>query len=428
MLATIAIGLQGCSTPKAMDALWSSDLVDDNGLARNPVWSHMKQTGQPPDACSVCPCQTEDPQAWKAAANCTDQTLETNSSLECFGHWNWFPVEYEGHVTWGGHSNSLYDDDDYFMEVKRSDRSLETSSRDGLHIEFDSNETVDYWDDTNTWWDDFHHHYVDENDQAAHGRIDGKDVILIGLLGLDSRHDVHSELNPVYAMFVHVQDDAADDRWSFFVKNWGNEGYCGDNEEYLAPIRQNRIQIRIRHPGATGFTLNQKVFVYGDDEDERNQQSWTYQSVPGGALLTFWLRDASKQVGFVGDLVIKWTGGVAVVEAKPEVRTEPKIAPASTTQVAEEEGDSALKSRIGRLTPADQSLLHKQLKHLVHHTPAVPKPGTLALSATAEPVKPSGSIPDYRSETLRVNRAELLARRAKARELVLSFLKQRGID
>src|SRR5262249_8363069 len=156
-------------------------------------------------------------------------TLETNSSVGCFGHWNWFPVEYDGAtVTWGGHSNSFYDDDDYYMEVKRGDRSLETSTRDGLHIEFDSDQTVDYWDDTNTWWDDFQHNYVDQGDQAASGRIDGKDAIVIGLLGLDSQHDVHSELNPVYAMFVHVQDDPADDRWAFFVKNWGNEGYCGD--------------------------------------------------------------------------------------------------------------------------------------------------------------------------------------------------------
>ena len=67
--------------------------------------------------------------------------------------------------------------------------------------------TVDYWDDTNTWWDDFHHNYVDNNDEAAHGHIDGKFAIIVGLLGLDSQHGVHSELHPVYAMFVHVQDE-----------------------------------------------------------------------------------------------------------------------------------------------------------------------------------------------------------------------------
>jgi len=45
-----------------------------------------------------------------------------------------------------------------------------------VHIEFDSNETVDRWDDTNTWWDDF----VDDSDQAAANRINGRDAIMIG--------------------------------------------------------------------------------------------------------------------------------------------------------------------------------------------------------------------------------------------------------
>src|SRR5206468_7011529 len=105
--------------------------------------------------------------------------------------------------------------------------------------------------DTNTWWDDFHHHYVDEGDQAAACQINGKFAIVIGMLGLDNQHTVHSELNPVYAMFVHVQDDPANDRWAFFVKNWGNEGYCGDNQEPLDTIVRNTLKIRIPHPGAT---------------------------------------------------------------------------------------------------------------------------------------------------------------------------------
>jgi hypothetical protein len=172
------------------------------------------------------------------------------------------------------------------MEVKRPDRSLEVTGSDpnGLHIEFDSEETVDNWDDTGTWWDDFHHNYVDQDNAGS--RINGKFVIVIGLLGLDSQHSRPSELNPVYAMFVHVQDDPASDQWAFFVKNWGNEGFCGDNEEYLDTLRRNTLMIRIPHPGATNFTLGQNVYVYGDEEDERNKQSWTFQPVTDGALLT----------------------------------------------------------------------------------------------------------------------------------------------
>lgn len=422
VFAAVLLGVQGCSKPKPMDVLWSADLIDDNGMAKNPVWRQMQQTGQPPDPCSLCPCQSQDPQAWKSSSTCTDQTLETNSSLECFGHWNWFPVEYEGVVTWGGHSNSWYDDDDYYMVVKRSDRSLETASRDGLHIEFDSDETVDYWDNTNTWWDDFHHNYVDNGDQAAQGRIGGKSAIVIGLLGLDSQHDVHSELNPVYAMAVHTQDNPANDQWAFFVKNWGNEGYCGDNQEYLSTIRQNVIQIRIPHPGATGLELNDNVFVYGDDENERNLQSWSYQSVPGGLLLTFRLRDPTKQVGFMGDLTISWKGGGGF-QPPSGPASNPGKTRTSPTSIVDEDGNLEIKSKLERLDPAAQQLLRSQTAALNKHTHYAVKIKPTTAPPLAELAKPRTSLPDYGAMVKPMKDPALLARKARARELVQSFLK-----
>jgi hypothetical protein len=421
VFAAVLFGLQGCSKPKPMDVLWSADLVDPNGLAKNPVWNQMQLTSEPPDPCSLCPCQSQDPQAWKSSSTCTSQTLETNSSLECFGHWNWFPVEYEGVVTWGGHSNSWYDDDDYYMVVKRNDRSLETASRDGLHVEFDSDETVDYWDDTHTWWDDFHHNYVDNGDQAAQVRIGGKFAVVIGLLGLDSQHDVHSELNPVFAMAVHTQDEPARDQWAFFLKNWGNEGFCGDNEEYLSPIRQNVLQILIPHTGATGLELSDNVFVYGDDENERNLQSWSYQSVPGGLLLTFRLRDPSKQVGFMGDLTINWKGGGVFsppsgpIIASDKTRTSPASA-------EDEDGNLELKSRLEQLDPGAQQLLRSQTASLHKHSHSTRIKPTPAPSL-AELPKPKTPLPNYGTMVRSVKDPALLARKARARELVLSFLK-----
>ena len=415
----------GCTKPKAMDVLWSNDLVDDNALARNPVWSQMKQTGQPPDACAFCPCQDENPVAWSSAANCTDASLTTNSSGEGFGHWNWLPVEYEGIVTWGGHSNSWYDDDDYYMEVKRDDRSLETATRDGMHIEFDSEETVDYWDDTNTWWDDFHHHFVDDNDQAASGRINGKFAIVVGLLGLDNRHGVHSELNPVYAMFVHVQDDSTNDRWAFFVKNWGNEGYFGDNEEYLAPIAGNKLRIRISHPGATGFSLSDNVFAYGDDEAERNQESWTAQPVSGGGmLLTFSLRDPSKQVGFVGDLTIAWRGGAT---PQATIGAASQLSVQRTTK--DDEGDTATRAKVARLSAADRQMLAKAVNdQRRRHVPARTVKGVVLTSQAPEPAKPAASKPTYGSIVRSTRDTALLARRAKSREIVRAFLMTHGMQ
>ena len=119
----------GCTKPKPMDIVWSSDLVDPNGLARNPIWQQQKQSGSPPAVCDFCPCDNanpdnsnQDPKAWTNARNCTDATLETNGGSLCFGHWNWLPVEYEGVVNWSGHSNSVYDDDDYYFNTYRDDQ------------------------------------------------------------------------------------------------------------------------------------------------------------------------------------------------------------------------------------------------------------------------------------------------------------------
>lgn len=428
--AALSLSVQGCNKPKAMDVLWSNDLVDDNGFARNPVWSHMKQTGQVPNACSFCPCDNEDPQAWKAADNCTNQTLETNSSLECFGHWNWFPVEYEGVVTWGGHSNSWYDDDDYYFDVARSDRALQTDGGNGarlVHLEFNSEETVDYWDDTNTWWDDFHHNAVDHSDQTAHDRIDGKDVIIIGLFGLDKQHDVPSELHPVYAMFVHVQDDPIQDKWAFFVRNWGDEGYCGDNQENLD---RRTIKVRIRHPGATSVTLQDNAYVYGDDEDERNQQSWSYQVVNDGILLTFSLRDPSKQVGFVGDLTINW-GGASVTQQTAGSSSQRATAQAGQSQRLSEtdEGDTALKAKIDKLDPTAQKLLYRQVKNLMpHHPKPQVKRATKDTSPPPELAKSQDRFPNYGTIVKSVKDPASRARKEKIREVVLSFLKAHGIE
>ena len=427
----------GCTKPKAMDVRWSQDLVDDNALARNPVWFETTQVPGPPNICAFCPCGNQDPQAWQSAANCTNQTLDTNSSFECFGHWNWFPVEYDqATVIWGGHSNSVFDDDDYYFGVHRPDKALETAATDELHVEFDSEETVDYWDDTHTWWDDFHHNAVDNNDATAHTYIDNKDVIVVGLLGIDSQHGnksgLSSELNPAYAMFVHVQNDATQDKWAFFVKNWGNEGYCGDNEQSLDPIRSNTLKIRIRHPGKTTFGLTQNVWVYGDDSDEFNKQSWNYQETNDGVLLTFQLRNADTHSGFVGDLTFNWGGGIILQSTGASAANSKDRASNEQSRVRAEsqyeaDGDMAVKSKFNKLDAANQALLRRQLAQLNHHPKAQASRGTANTTSMEAPAKPDAAFPKYKM-VKSVPNPTRRDKRTLQRKLVLAFLKEHGIE
>lgn len=431
----------GCCrrTPKAMDAVWSThpdpgtNTIDENGFALNPLWQQAIVSGQRPDPCAFCPCGNESPSAWENATNCTTQAVHNNSSLECFGHWNWSPVAYSGTVFWGGHSNSWYDDDDYYFDVNRPDVALATAAGngDGVHVEFDSEQTVDFWDDTNTWWDDFHHHYVDDSDAAARGHIDGKQVFVIGMLGLDKQHGVHTELQPVYAMFVHVQDDPAQDRWAFFFKNWGNEGYCGDNDEPLEWPTQNVFRVKLRHPVGVGFALGQNVWLYGDDESERNAQSWTFQTVGDGLLLTFRMRDPSKECGFVGDLTVNWgapsaaptplSGGAAGAASAAQAGTRP-------SHHYEEDGDPVLKAKTDLLSPEDRRLLAAAVGRLKHHPKAHPSHGTLATAAFTEPKKPTGPLPSYGKVSAGVPNPAHRAERDKRHEAVVTFLKAHGIE
>src|SRR5262249_62268872 len=127
---------------------------------------------------------------------------------------------------------------------------------------FNSDETVDNWDDTHTWWDNFHHNFVDE--RKGH-EIDGSSVTVVGLLNLDTLHSGSTELHPVYAMFVQQNgNDVTHRSWAFFVRNWGDEGFCGSNQELLYTPGQ---VIKVKIPNAISCTACDNVW-YGAQNDD----------------------------------------------------------------------------------------------------------------------------------------------------------------
>ena len=416
-------------TPKAMDIILSNGATDDNGFGLNPNWRQAL-----PNVCTFCPCgQNDTPPTWNAAANCTSQGIHENGRGLCthtlFGgtgipyHMNWFPVTYEGTVQWEGHSNSVYDDDDYYMDVRRTDQALETAAGGGVHIEFNSEETVDNWDGTNTWWDDFHHKGVDADDTTAHLMIDGKFVIIIGMAGVDLTHTNTSELHPVYAMFVRTpMPEPTQEKWSFFVRNWGDEGFCGPNQE---PIPQNTIQVRIpQRPGATKFNLvGANVYNYWNDDDNGcSKQGWAYQRVADGALLTFGLQQSADQCGFTGDLTIDW-GVTESPEARKAITglSRAKTRPPSSEG---EDGDRELKAKIDKLDPSARALLYQQLKQQASRHNTQKTPGTQLTVPVKERAR-AVVLPNYGKELKSV--PETSPKKAKRRDFILAFLKAHGV-
>lgn len=240
LLLAATAGATLCWSPMTARQTSPFDLVstssDPNGLLLNPFWS--VQVSNPgtladPAACGgrpwVAPCTSQ--QTW------IDNSWKCSASGLLGGHANWMAATYSGHVFWNSHS-APGADDDYNIDLHRDDHAgltagAERSSSLGdapvLHMEFDSDETIDHFH--TSWWKAFHQ-AVDNSKAAAQSKIDGKFAIAIGLLGLDYAHGGGTELHPIYALAIRDQDSLTEDRWAIFARNWGNEFYCSSGSEH----------------------------------------------------------------------------------------------------------------------------------------------------------------------------------------------------
>jgi hypothetical protein len=132
------------STPfyAPFDVVWES--VDPNGIPLNPQWAwrltHLEpQDRSLPDPTKLCEAFRSVPGTGTVSRGtppCTTQPLKFDSSgpspkfwsgFACafgapsdsyHGHVNWQAVTYNGAIYWGGHSNSVYDDDDYELRFQ----------------------------------------------------------------------------------------------------------------------------------------------------------------------------------------------------------------------------------------------------------------------------------------------------------------------
>ena len=319
----------------AMDILPSNVLpsqLDDNRFYRNPLWRWAQLGNGQPDACLLCPCGADDtPRTWTQHPTCTSQAPlhENRKDPLCKGkvewtdsripyHMNWFTVDYEGILSRFDHSPAIGGDNDYNFDITTDNGSLYTIGATSVEIEFDASETVDHFDNTHTWWDTFHHQHVDKNQGEASTFIKGKFAIVIGMLGLDVAHvNHHSELHPAYAMFINTSTSPAEDQWAFFVRNWGNEGFCGPDQVGLsAPELKIRLKQRSASGGSRGTLAQPKLAVLRTkninrfSDNDVNQcpsvNNTTFTADHGDALFTFPLGDPSKRCGFVGDLTVDW--------------------------------------------------------------------------------------------------------------------------
>ena len=300
---------QPAPAPAAYDLVTKSfDL--DNHYPINPMLGSQTCPDSPLPAPSLC----GDGKPWEAP--CTTQRPRIdNNRLNCpppaggilGGHANWGLALYEGLVYWHDHSYVLQDDD-YSFDLYRDDFAGVT--QDGhddhsyLHQEFSSQQTINLF---NTGYWKTLHAAVDHDGGKGGTRhdswptvvpmVDGNEAIVMGLFGLDCAHSCGSELHPVYAMAIHINDDPLDDTWSLFVRNWGDEGYCSQGQERIAPDQPFTFSFRFHRPGAIAATGVASIPADVSDPSGQHGTAIYAESDGGGSDVAwggpFFVKDAS---------------------------------------------------------------------------------------------------------------------------------------
>jgi hypothetical protein len=365
--------------------------------------------------------------------------LHENSNHACAGdeavwfggsgigyHMNWEPVEYEGHLNWEGHSTwTVFSgdnagDNEYNFNILRPELFLVTKNREGtgIHLEFNSTETIDHFDKTGTWWDHpFHHDWVDSNlgkDDEIRSLLGTPWAVVLGMLGLDLAHtDHHAELHPVYAMFIRDPPGANpvpahEVRWVFFVRNWGVEGACGPDQEKFF-VDHIDVQLFPDHQLGSG-SFNVQPFRKDGDRNECPQE-WFVD--PNG-VFRFPMADPDMKCGFVGEITM--------------VRSPFNVGPGSVVSlpavIEKEQEVSPQTARIKKLSPSDLQELNRQMADLMKASGNQPVGKNIPVKRLSSPFPPAGHL----KVTVKVAR-DLAGQQLEERKrrLIEEFLKAHGI-
>ena len=267
------------------------------------------------------PCTTQSPSVnVPSSPGFNDYECSTHATAgHLHGHLNWWAATASGTIFWHDHKDwTQIGDDDYDLRLIPSNaRGLTTNNPNdtpgavqAYEVEFDSDETVDHID--RGWWNDFHK-AVDSNAGKTGGpagaMIDGHEAIVIGLMGLDSEHGAYSELHPVYGLAIHVKDDLQDDTWALLVRNWGDEGFCSQ-DEMAVPL--TALSFFLPRAGATGGTANT------DQLFSNNDNTVAVLTQPGGAVVSVDLGPPESGTLIHGTVHFSWT-----MSARPSAPRRP---------------------------------------------------------------------------------------------------------
>jgi len=307
--------------------------------------------------------------------------LGQNNPERIHGHYNWFPATYTGTVCFNDYS---YPDLDYTFSLvpepdshafpglsrwnppaehdpKKSkkcgpNRDQECGVPKAFHIEFDSIETIEEFQ--SKLWSGFRDQaspcktgplQIKSCDQdKARDLVKNRRAVVIGLVGLDSEHNIYSELHPIYAIAIEMDDDPIDhsNRWMIFARNNGDEGACAYNPHPLfgpvnhdQPLEQLMLLIPPpRDEDVSGASLGDRTVFYSNNSSSPTAAYFdklfpdpagaNFENHNKGLLLTFDLNKCSEPgcTPLVeGEVHINWqvVGTRAALAATPDECVNP---------------------------------------------------------------------------------------------------------
>jgi len=350
------------------------DQLDDNLILLNPKWgSQTYSPNFPPPDPSMCGGFAP------FSSHCTSEPTTADNGTICNatgydGHHNWAAGTYAGPIFWESHSSSI-EDDDYNIRLVPPNGAGVTAAAGraptgelSLLLEFDSDETIDHFN--TPWWNDFHT-AVDTSDEAARQMINQREAIVTGLVGLDCAHSCSPEVHPVWAMAIKVNDDPADEQWAIFVRRFGDEGFCSDEQHYLDELAGDKFTFRLKwRPGATSLTVaDSTVFRSKLGQAVGPEVVW---AVNQGVLVSFTMPVPQFGEGELMDgvLHLAWTMGGNIRPPGPfpprPFPVGPRLGISSGAvinfpQQGREQSEVAFEQLLGRMTPAQRQLYDSKI-------------------------------------------------------------------
>lgn len=342
-----------------------SDEQDYNGAPLNPHWfSQATDHSRIPPVLAACEATSKATLPDNKA--CTSQETSRDAAkgfraLVCgvepgpfHGHVNWTVATYTGTVEWlnwatDGDINFRFIADTPQFGLTNFTRDESDSIRDFIELEFDAFETVDRL--ATSWWTGLRDKVKEwANTQSSdepirlHLGAEGRPIraVVFGLFGLDCEHRCHSEVHPVYAIALELNNSASDNTWAIFGRNWGTEGFCSHMNHLL-----DTAQVSVALPGRG--TVAPRVLAdkteFAASYPELTSPDVQFDPSKNNVVVTFTLPRPEASAVSELELHLDWAG------ASPQV-----VSPSSSPTAPEQEHVPDVEERMASWSPPGQRI------------------------------------------------------------------------